>query len=559
MRDIKIAYFTMEIGLHERMPTYCGGLGMLAGDAVRSAADLGLPMAAVTLAHRLGYLRQEFDADGRQLEAPSPWRLEEFLEDTGLLVTVHIASRPVRLRVWRYTVSGANGRLVPVLLLDSDVEGNSAEDRRLTDVLYGGDETYRLSQEIILGVGGVRALRALGATDVDTFHMNEGHSALLTLELLREATESRRPGEPIDAAVDRVRSLCAFTTHTPIAAGHDAFAWPLSERLLGDLAHLAPAVLPDARSSLNLSRLAMRLSRYVNGVSLKHAEVTRAMFNEPRVDAVTNGVHAAWWASPAHAALFDRHGPGWRENAAALRLIAACPLPEIRQAHAAAKRALLDFVLHTGGVEMSEDVFTLGFARRATVYKRTDLLLQSPERLRAIASKAGGLQIVYAGKAHPRDVSGKQLIEKVWSAIPSLGPEVKVVYLPDYDMRAGRLLTAGVDLWVNTPIPPLEASGTSGMKAAVNGVPSLSVRDGWWLEGCIEGVTGWSIGPGPEVADRSHDAESLLDQLEHVIVPLYIRAGDGYAAVMRNAIAINGAYFNTYRMMEEYAARAYQR
>jgi glycogen phosphorylase len=411
---------------------------------------------------------------------------------------------------------------------------------------------------VILGIGGVRALRALGAHHLRIFHMNEGHAALLTLELLREYADSRGPGWPLEDGIAAVRRLGIFTTHTPIKAGHDEFSRELVEHVVGDMAMLAFAAVGRDERTLNMSRLAIRMSRYVNGVSLKHGEVARAMFPGVNVDSITNGVHAAWWASPQHRALFDRWCPLWREDPSALRTASSVPHGEIVQSHLSAKRALMQHVEHAAGIRLDEALFTIGFARRSTTYKRPELLLSDPDRLRAIARRFGGLQILYGGKAHPRDLAGKEIIQRITGAVSSLRPEIQLVYLPDYDMRLGRLMTAGADLWVNTPVPPFEASGTSGMKAAVNGVPSLSIRDGWWNEGCIEGVTGWAIGEGPEVSDRSADAASLYDKLEHDVLPAYFGPGDQYPTIMRQAIAINGAYFNTHRMMEEYAARAYR-
>jgi starch phosphorylase len=309
---------------------------------------------------------------------------------------------------------------------------------------------------------------------------------------------------------------------------------------------------------LNMTELALRLSRYTNGVSMRHAGVSRGMFPTYQIEPVTNGVHAVTWSSPAFQELYDRAIPEWRVDNFYLRYAIGIPLKDIREAHAQAKRDLLQQVRLVTGIQLDEAVFTLGFARRATAYKRGDLLFTDIERLKRIASGAGPLQLIYAGKAHPRDEGGKAIIRRIFEAAASLANHVRVVYLQDYDMDLGRLICAGVDVWLNTPLRPQEASGTSGMKAALNGVPSLSVLDGWWIEGHIEGVTGWSIeGVRPDENDSATETRSLYDKLESVILPLYYKDADAFAKVMREAIAINGSFFNTQRMLMQYVRNAY--
>ena len=303
--------------------------------------------------------------------------------------------------------------------------------------------------------------------------------------------------------------------------------------------------------------LALSLSHYVNGVAKKHGEVSQLMFAQYKIDAITNGVHVATWAAPSFQTLFDRRMPGWREDNLMLRYALGISLAEIWDAHAQAKRALLARVKSEADVEMDEDILTLGFARRATPYKRADLLFHDLERLKSIAARVGKVQILYAGKAHPNDKGGKELIHRVFEAREALSSSIKVVYLPNYDWRLGQSLTAGVDVWLNTPQPPMEASGTSGMKAAMNGVPSLSILDGWWIEGCVEGVSGWAIDHAEGNDSTADDANSLYDKLERVVIPLYYRNRDGFAEVMRYAIALNGSFFNTQRMVTQYVAKAY--
>lgn len=563
MKDHRIiAYFSMEIGLDARMPTYSGGLGVLAGDTIRAAADLKVPMVAVTLLYRSGYFHQRLDASGWQREEPVEWVLGDFVREEPQRISVALEGRTVHLRSWRYDVEGISGFTVPVYFLDADLPENSEWDRTLTHFLYGGDLHYRLCQEMLLGVGGVRMLRALGYEDIERFHMNEGHSSLLTLELLDEVARAAGRTAVIRADAEAVREKCVFTTHTPVPAGHDQFPLELARQVIGhrpDFFDLKDIYSYEGR--LNMTYLALRLSRYVNGVAKKHGEVSRLMFAGYSIDAITNGVHAATWTAKPFQDLFDRYMPGWREDNFSLRYGLSIPRQEVWQTHLRARELLLADVQRKTGVELDAEVFTMGFARRSTEYKRGDLLFHDIERLKKIAAEGGGLQVVYAGKAHPRDTGGKELIKRIFQAKESLKQDITIVYVGNYDMEFGKLITSGVDLWLNTPLPPLEASGTSGMKASLNGVPSLSVLDGWWIEGHIEGVTGWSIGENlhrtGDDSEWSKDALSLYDKLEKIILPLFYRDRDRYIDVMRSNLALNGAFFNTQRMMLQYVLRAY--
>ncbi len=582
MAEARIAYFSMEIALEQGMPTYSGGLGILAGDTIRAAADLKVPMVAITLLHRQGYFYQRLDRSGWQTEEPAEWVVEDFVQEMPPRVNVRLEGRIVRVRAWKYEVKGGGGHVVPVYLLDTDLPENGDWDRTLTHSLYGGDKWFRLCQETVLGIGGVRMLRALGYANLERFHMNEGHASLLTMELLFE--EARKANRKVitSADLDAVRRRCIFTTHTPVPAGHDQFPMEMVRKLWGqpeiffDLkdvlcADFAGHVLQRREGvtadedlfrggdTLNMTYLALNLSHYVNGVAKKHAEVSRHMFAEYQIDAITNGVHAATWASPPLQALFDRHIPGWREDNFNLRYALSIPPMEVWEAHAHARRQLVQYVNRETNAGMDVDVFTIGFARRAATYKRADLLFHDAERLRAMAAKVSPLQIVYAGKAHPQDADGKELIKRICHARDALKRDIKIVYLENYDMELGRLLTAGADLWLNTPQPPMEASGTSGMKAALNGVPSLSVLDGWWIEGWIEGVTGWAIdSEAAGAGDRTpRDAASLYDKLETVVMPMFYGERTRFLDVMRHAIALNGSFFNTQRMVQQYVLKAY--
>jgi starch phosphorylase len=554
-----IAYFSMEIALDEGMPTYSGGLGVLAGDTLRSAADLGVPMVGVTLLHRKGYFRQKLDSAGRQIEEPVDWPVAKFVAEQAPRVSVQIEGRTVRLRSWKYVVQGTEGS-VPVYFLDADLPDNGGFDRSLTHFLYGGDDHYRLCQEAVLGIGGVRMLRALGYDRLERFHMNEGHSSLLAIELLTEQAQTAGRGALTSDDIAAVRQKCVFTTHTPVHAGQDQFLMDLARQVLGTSPVFALQDQCCANGLLNMTHMGLSFSHYVNGVAMRHGEVSRKLFGGYSVDAITNGVHAATWTCPEFQELFDRHIPGWHRDNLSLRYALSLNRQEIWDAHVRAKRRLIEHIVRNPGVRLHQHVFTIGFARRAAAYKRADLLLHDVARLKAIGEHAGGLQIIYAGKAHPRDQQGKSSIETIVRAKSALGRHVSVVYLEDYDVDLAKLLTAGVDLWLNTPLPPLEASGTSGMKAALNGVPSLSVLDGWWIEGHVEGVTGWAIGerePSGQGDRTQSDAASMYDKLQRVILPMFHERRDEFIDVMRHSIAMNGSFFNSHRMVEEYVLKAY--
>jgi glycogen phosphorylase len=551
-----IAYFSMEICLEQAIPTYSGGLGVLAGDTLRSAADLEVPMVAVTLLHRKGYFTQTLDANGQQHEAPVLWSPETVLAAESARSSVEIAGRHVAIRAWRYDVIGAGGHIVPVFLLDTNLEENSEWDRTLTDVLYGGDSHYRLCQEVVLGMGGAAILEAMGYAADAQYHMNEGHAALITLTLLERELAGRARHDIGEADLERVRRRCIFTTHTPVPAGHDRFDEGEYKSVLGeDRAQLLVDAHVIEDHTLNMTHLALRLSRYVNAVAMRHREISQGMFPDYPIDSITNGVHALTWTAQPFQELFDRRIPEWRRDNQYLRYAIDIPLEEILDAHAATKAALFAEVQMRTGVKLDPTVITIGFARRATPYKRADLIFSDVKRLRAIAERSGKIQLIFGGKAHPRDEGGKALIRQIYAAAAELEGHVQVVYLANYEMEIAHLMTSGVDLWLNNPTKPLEASGTSGMKAALNGVPSYSVLDGWWVEGCIDGVTGWAIGrarggPDDEIAD-------LYVKLERVILPLFYGLPFSWANVMRNAIALNGSFFNTQRMVGQYVHNAY--
>jgi len=562
-----VAYFSMEIALGDDVPTFSGGLGVLAGDHLRAAADAGIPAVGVTLVYHLGFFRQQIDEAGGQVEHAVHWRPADHLEPLDARVHVVIGGRNVLVGVWRRVVRGEGGSSVPVYFLDTRIDENDPTDRAITDQLYAGDPPLRLSQEAVLGLAGPRMLARLGYGEIATYHLNEGHASLVPVALLSERLGGT-VAEASAADIAAVRERCVFTTHTPVPAGHDRFSPEVVAAILGsELAEGLRAIGSLEDGTLNMTVLGMFFSRFINGVAQRHGEVARAMFPRYRIDAITNGVHVPTWVAPSTALLFDRHLPRWREDNAMLRYATGIPLGEVLAAHAEAKEALFDEVTRRRSVRLDPAALTLGVARRATSYKRNDLLLSRPDALRTVADRVGPLQVIYSGKAHPRDRLGKTLIQRVNAAAEELAEDVTVVYLEDYGMSLASLLVAGVDVWVNNPVAPHEASGTSGMKAALNGVPSLSVLDGWWIEGHVEGVTGWAVGAdlgagvdlliGDPEADAT-DATELHRVLADVVAPLYYRRPDAFAAVCRFAMALNGSFFTTQRMVREYAARAYR-
>lgn len=554
-----VAYFSMEVALQPEIPTYSGGLGVLAGDTLRSCVDLELPVVGVSLASRQGYFKQTIDSQGWQQEAPDPWTPGNWATPLEAKITVPINGRPVWVGGWLFILEGQLQRRRPIILLDTDLEENDAENRRITDVLYGGNDEYRLKQEVVLGIGGVRMLGALGF-QIFHYHMNEGHSALLALELLRSQAvppEDLHPGES-PYSMWQVREQCSFTTHTPVEAGHDKFSYSLVNKLLDGYFDVGVIRSLAGSEHMNMTQLALNLSESVNGVTKRHAEVSRIMFPQHLIRGITNGVHPLTWTSASFIQLYNTHFPGWCHEPEMLIRADCCVADDaVWDAHVMAQTQLLEYVSKTTGVMLDPELPLLGFARRMTAYKRPELLFSDLGRLREIA-RGHPFQLILAGKAHPADQGGKSLIEFLHRCIREVKDDIRIVYLPDYNMSIARLLVAGVDVWLNTPAPPLEASGTSGMKAAFNGVPNLSVLDGWWIEGCIEGITGWSIGDG-RAGDPEADAAALYKKLADTVLPLYSDNRAAWIKLMKGAISKNASYFNSQRMMRRYVTETYIR
>lgn len=558
LHNSHIAYFTMEIALRSEIHTYSGGLGVLAGDTARSCADLQIPVVFVSLASRSGFLRQEIDDSGQQVDHRDPWDPAAWTRPLDAMIAIELGGRQVWIRPWLHVLISPLGSSVPVILLDTDIEQNDPADRTITDCLYGGDQSNRLRQEAVLGIGGVRILQALGFT-IHRYHMNEGHSALLTIELLRRhpwPTKDLGSPQPLYDP-EHVVERCIFTTHTPVEAGHDRFSYDLIARELGGFIEIDELKRYAGLDVCNMTKLALALSGYVNGVAQRHAETTEQMFPGYHVRAITNGIHVASWAHNAFAQLFTNHFPHWSHEPEVLVRADQLSDDAVWQAHEQAKSELIGRIMQKAGIRFDPDQPIIGFARRMTGYKRPELIFSDLARLQAIHGKYP-FQIVWAGKAHPNDMEGKRLIAEINDRIAAMRGKINMAFLPNYDLDIARALIAGADIWLNTPLPPLEASGTSGMKAAVNGVLNLSVLDGWWVEGWIEGVTGWSIGTDLALQGEHH-ASDLYDKLEGTVLPLFYNDRSRWIWMMKQSISKLASYFNSQRMMRRYATEAYLR
>jgi len=545
----KIAYFSMEVGLENSIKTYAGGLGILAGDILKSFADREVPVVGVSLIHNQGYFEQEI-TNGRQDEFYSFWNPRDKMIEVPERISVNIQGRNVNVRTWLYELKGRTGFSVPIYFLDTwGINFGRYWDEDITSRLYGGDHAYhRITQEAILGMGGKRMLDKLGF-EIETYHINEGHPALLLLELLKEFNSA-----------DKVKEKCVFTTHTPLMAGHDSFSYhDITDVLKNEL----PLGIQEyaGYNRFNMTELAMKLSRYVNAVSKKHGKVMGFMFPGVNIDYITNGVHSYTWTSEEMKKVYDEIVPEWRLDPVNLNQLKHIKCTdEIFNAHQVSKNKLFEFIKENYGVNLDPSILTICFARRAATYKRADLIFHNINELKRIGKNK--IQLIFAGKAHPQDNTGKDLIARLLNNINDLNNDIKAVYLENYNIDQAKLLTSGADLWLNTPLRPREASGTSGMKAAHNGVPSFSVLDGWWIEGHKEGITGWSIGPEPfenriVETSNSEDADDMYRKLKDIIIPTFYDNQKLWKEIMLNSIAENASYFNTERVVKEYCTKAY--
>jgi starch phosphorylase len=530
----RVAYFCMEYGLNEDLPIYAGGLGVLAGDYMKSAGDLKMPMVGIGIFWSEGYTVQQIGPDGTPFDTypPSP---RDALETLAVRVTVRVRGKDVPLMAHRVTKHVS----APLYLLEPVAE----DDRWITRRLYGGGADERVAQEIVLGVGGVRLLRALGH-DVDVYHFNEGHAVFAGLELVRERMDD---GLGFDEACAAVRRHVVFTTHTPVVAGNESHPIELLQEMGADLGYFTTEQLETVGGDpFGMTVAGLRLSRVANGVAELHGHTSRRMWENvdgsAPIVAVTNGVHP----------------PTWQDA----RIRAAYATGELWEVHQGLKRELSDEVRRRTGHTLALDHLVVGFARRAAPYKRSDLIVSDPEFIEPLLAE-GKLQVVFAGKAHPRDIKGKEIVANL--ADFSRRYPGRVIFLENYDLRLGRMLTRGCDVWLNNPRRPLEASGTSGMKAAMNGVLNLSVLDGWWPEGCIHGVNGWQIGDGYEAENPddprdqdTHDLEALQRVLREEVMPTYYSSRERWVDMMRASIEMSQWRFSSDRMIEEYYTLLYR-
>lgn len=538
-----VGYFTAEIGLWSELHTYSGGLGVLAGDHVKSAADANIPLIGVTLLYRKGYGRQHLDEDGIQTETYRDLDPAQHLQDTGMDISLPLDGGELWAKVWRADITGVSGHVVPVYFLDTFHPKNTQKHLDLGLTLYGGDDWVRIRQEYLLGVGGLRLLDKLGH-DVDGLHLNEGHCTFALLEMLGKGWTR-----------EQLAKRVLFTTHTPVPAGHDRFEWEAVEEVLGDLLPSDAKQLvidagdPEEGRRISMSHLAVALSGPVNAVSNLNAWVASSMFADHHIAPITNGVHHLTWTSPMMGDLFDEQLPGWREDPTKLAHAGKIPTEELVEARGVARKVLRELVQTSTGVRLDKSRLTIGFARRFATYKRANLVFSDLERLREIG--AGKIQFVFSGKAHPRDEGGKALIKSIFDSAKDLEQDIPVAFLEDYSMATGLAMTGGVDIWLNNPIRPMEASGTSGMKAAMNGVPNCSILDGWWPEGCEHGVNGWAIGEADDERDDVRDAQNVLDVIENEVLPAWNEGDEKWCEIMRASIATS-ARFTGARMISDY-------
>ncbi len=543
-----IAYFSMEIALNSSVKSYAGGLGILAGDTLKSAADMGLDMVGITVLYKYGYFKQELEPEtGKQIEKNDNWDYQNILELLPQKTEIEIEGRKVVIQVWKYAIKGINGHVVPVYFLDTDLKENHEEDRYASFSLYSKFDHTRIRQEVILGAGGVLALNAIGHEIFDNYHLNESHAAFAVFPLL-DILQSK----------EKVRSHVVFTTHTPIKHGHRGYEVGTYKHYLPSNWHgyLENKLIKEGR--ILLTDICLEYAKYINGVARRHGQVSREMFPGNEIDHVTNGIHVGTWLSDPLAEVFDKYLSDWRQDPKLLRNAMAIADKDLDDAHKQSKQNLLDLVEQKTAQQLDLNIFTIGFARRVDGYKRPDFIFSDLNRLQYIARKFHGLQLIFAGKAYPDTESMEAIISKIYLLGKYIEGDLKVVYLPNYDMDIGKLMVGGSDIWLNNPIKPLEASGTSGMKAAANGVPNFSILDGWWPEGWVEQETGWSIGTDVgQASNHEIELNDLYYKLENEILPTFYFNTQKWLELQKQAIAIDGSYFHTHRMLGEYLQKAY--
>jgi len=551
----QVAYISMEIAIDSNIPTYSGGLGVLSGDTVRAAADLELPMVGLCLCYSSGYFYQFFNEFGEQKEREIEWNFFYEFEKVEKPIKIKIEDKEVLVSAWLYRVIGQSGHILPIYLLTTDIEGNEDWMKEMTGSLYDSTSRWnRIVQEMILGIGGVKLLKSLGFNNIKTYHLNEGHGSFSIVELYNM----------LKGDLDKVREKVVFTTHTPVPAGHDRFNQNLVNKVFKE--RMPPEIrkIADDKGQFNMTFLGMGLSRYRNGVAKKHGQISREMFPQYEVDSITNGIHLPFWVSEPFQRMFDKKWPNWKAKPSILQNAIELDDLDIFDAHIENKFNLISYQKGHSWNLLDEELITIGFARRFATYKRATLIFHDIERLGKICQDK--IQFIFAGKAHPKDTMGKDYIKKIHEKSEYLYDNygVKIVMMENYNMDLAQMLVSGCDVWLNTPNRYREASGTSGMKAALNGVLNFSVQDGWWLEGFrMNSMAGWAIGPNdsnpddPGVSNSWEiDSNALYETLENEIIPTYLNHND-WLFKSKNAISL-AAYFNTHRMMIEYAKKSYK-
>ena len=544
MKNHQIAYFSAEIGISSNLPTYSGGLGVLAGDHIKSAADLKINMVAISLLYKEGYFKQIIDQEGKQREVYPKFVPEPILSELSHIFSINLNGKEIFIKACVYNHQSINGFTVPIYFLDTDISENDDETRGITLRLYSGDNRHRILQESILGCGGMKLLEILNQTNIKKYHMNEGHCSFIVLDLLKK----------YKGDIEKVRSKCHFTTHTPVPAGHDQFEYKLVKEILGNLISDDISLPSMNHNKFHMTELGLQFSKTANGVSKLHGDVAQKQFPWRDIGYVTNGVHHYTWVSNSFAALFDEFFPNWQYEPESLKNIDKVDSNALWDAHFKAKTELLHFANSQLSKALDPNILTIGFARRAATYKRAQLIFKEPEKL--IDLGAGKIQLVFSGKAHPNDKEGKELISGIIQNAKDFEGKIKIIYLENYNMWLGKLITSGVDVWLNTPLRPNEASGTSGMKSALNGIPNLSILDGWWDEGCNDKVNGWSIGSSENV-DDDRDVSSLYETLKLDVIPTFYDDRERWISIMRNSIK-TGVDFTSQRMLKDYQKLYYR-
>lgn len=528
----RVAYFCMEFGLHEDFRIYAGGLGILAGDILKTAKDLDYPMIGIGILWRQGYTTQTIDDKGRICDGYPEYRYP-FLKDTGVTVSVKIKNEDVKAKVWLCTEYGN----VPLYLLDTNIPENPYS--LITGQLYGWFEEERIAQEMILSIGGVRALRALGI-DVDIYHFNDSHPVLAGVELIREKMENQ--GLTFEEAYEKTRNQIVFTTHTPVEAGNEYHKHDILKYMgaYGNLNY--DEMVSLGGDPFSMTEAGLRLSKISNAVSKLHGQTARNMWKNvdgaSEIISITNGVHMGTWQDKKMKSAYENNSDLW-------------------SSHMELKREMIDGIYNMCGTRLDENVLTIGIARRAAAYKRSNLLFRKREIIEPLL-KQKKLQVIFSGKAHPNDLAGKEIIKDLYNI--SVTYPQSVIFLQDYNMKTGKLLTRGCDIWLNNPVRPMEASGTSGMKAAMNGVLNLSVLDGWWAESCVHGVNGWQIGNGYEGPESDRvDSESLYNVLLNEVIPLFYGNRQKWVEMMKSSIEMSAENFSSERMLKEYYEKLYEK